>query len=85
MRKITVGLGIIFLFVFACTNSSAQVITNYAFAPTSGTFTALSGATNANISQDEYVSDAINIGFDFWYMGNRYTQVYASSNGFISF
>lgn len=36
-------------------------------------------------SQDDNRSDFINIGFDFWYNGVRYTQVSASTNGYLDF
>ncbi len=34
---------------------------------------------------DDDVSSAINIGFDFCFYGNTYSQIYISSNGFITF
>ena len=37
------------------------------------------------INVDNAVSGPIPLGFDFWYMGTRYNQVWASSNGWISF
>ncbi|MBI5945397.1 MAG: S8 family serine peptidase [Chloroflexi bacterium] len=37
------------------------------------------------INVDNAVSGPIPLGFDFWYMGTRYTQVWVSSNGWISF
>ncbi|MBP7147259.1 MAG: DUF11 domain-containing protein [Acidobacteria bacterium] len=64
----------------------AGTITNYAFTPSAGTFTPLVGSTRvATVEVDEAISAALPIGFDFWFMGVRYTNVYASSNGFLSF
>lgn len=51
-----------------------------------GGFVALTGATAvASIKTDDAISGAIPIGFTFTYNGNNYTNVYASSNGFLSF
>ncbi|TDG37888.1 T9SS type A sorting domain-containing protein [Pedobacter changchengzhani] len=67
----------------------AQLITNYTFTPSAGTFTALSGATQANLEYpgtdkyDESVANFLSIGFDFWYMGVRYNTISASTNGFL--
>src|SRR3990170_2781312 len=67
-------------------NCLSQSITNYAFAPTTGTFTALVGATAKAGSggTDESVYNAIPIGFDFWYMGTRYTTISGTSNGWLT-
>jgi len=46
---------------------------------------ALGGTGVAAIQVNNGVSAALPIGFDFWYMGTRYTQLYASSNGWLSF
>jgi predicted CXXCH cytochrome family protein len=48
-------------------------------------FAPLGGAPVAAIQADDAVSGPIPIGFDFWYMGTRYTNVYVSSNGWLSF
>lgn len=50
-----------------------------------GTFTALSGGTSVAINSDDIISGAIPIGFNFAYNGNVYSNLYASSNGFLSF
>ncbi len=69
-------------------HSSAQNITNYAYTASSGIFTALSGATSpaltAGNSDDGYFN-ALPIGFDFYYMGNRYNTISASTNGWLAF
>ena len=49
-----------------------------------GTFTAL-GGTAVAINSDDAISGAIPIGFNFAYNGTIYSNVYASSNGFLSF
>ena len=69
--------------------SSAQNINNYVFSATSGTYTAISGGTEpggagATVSNDENTYQNLPIGFDFWYMGQRYDRFCASSNGWIS-
>lgn len=64
----------------------AQTISGYTFAASSGTFTALSGSTTVPpLLTDDVVSSAIDIGFDFFYMGQQYRYVYAGSDGFLSF
>jgi hypothetical protein len=68
-------------------SSYAQNITNYAYTSSSGTFTALAGATNPSMSSgttDDGYFNSIPIGFDFFYMGTRYTTIAASTNGWIS-
>lgn len=64
----------------------------YTFAATTGTFTPLTGATAvANIqsgqdfSDDDELSTAIPLGFTFRFAGVPFTQLYASTNGFVSF
>ena len=60
--------------------------TSYSFAASAGTFTPLTGSTAvSSINADAVISGAIPLGFSFTYAGNTYTNVYASSNGFISF
>jgi predicted CXXCH cytochrome family protein len=61
-------------------------INNYAVTCITSTYTtALGGTGVASVQVDNGVSAALPIGFDFWYMGTRYSQVYASSNGWLSF
>jgi len=59
---------------------------NYVFATTTGgTFTDMSSGTTQLVgpTADDAASPAINIGFDFFLLGVRYTQFSASSNGII--
>ncbi|MES2765771.1 MAG: T9SS type A sorting domain-containing protein [Bacteroidota bacterium] len=73
-------------FVSATAATQAQSITNYTFAPSSGTYSALSGSTAVDaIEADVAISGAIPIGFTFYYMGMPYTNVYAGSDGYLSF
>jgi hypothetical protein len=66
--------------------SKAQTITNYTFANSTGTFTAITGGatTTWTGNTDDAVSDLIPLGFDFWYMGTRYTNLSASTNGWLA-
>jgi hypothetical protein len=59
---------------------------SYSFAPSSGTFTALTGATvlPPSPNTDDGYYNAIPIGFNFTYLSNTYTTVGASTNGWIS-
>ncbi len=52
---------------------------------TGNAFPAWRNNTNGNSNQDDNRSYPVNIGFDFWYNGTRYTQFSVSTNGFIDF
>lgn len=59
---------------------------NYGFNAHGGVFNLLTGATSVpSIQTDDAVSSAIPIGFNFKFEGNTYSNVYASSNGWLSF
>ncbi|GMU88227.1 MAG: hypothetical protein AMXMBFR49_04350 [Chlorobiota bacterium] len=61
---------------------------NYTFSATSGSYTALTGATTATLSagtNDEGTYNSIPIGFTFTYMGRQYTTISASTNGWLTF
>jgi len=76
-----------FLLIFISTQLSAQSVTNYAFTPTTNTFTPISSPINTTGwtgNTDDGVSGLIPIGFDFWYMGTRYTNIAATTNGWFS-
>jgi hypothetical protein len=62
-----------------------QDASGYGFSSSIGTFTPLTGGTVSAINFDDTISGAVPIGFNFTYAGNTYTNVYASSNGFLSF
>jgi hypothetical protein len=74
------------LLFFISIQLTAQAVTNYTFAASNGTFTALSSpsATSWTGNTDDAVSGLIPIGFDFWYMGIRYTNIAASTNGWLA-
>ena len=66
----------------------AQHITNYAFTPSAGTFTQLTGGTTMNLSAgsaDEGYFNNIPIGFTFYYMGTASASVSVSTNGWLTF
>lgn len=78
---------LIFLLLGSSLHATSQTITNYSFAATSGTFTALSGSTTPSGgigTVDDGYFNSIPVGFDFWYMGTRYTTVSASTNGWLT-
>jgi hypothetical protein len=82
MRKI------LFLLLLTTSFSLAQSVTDYTFTASSGTYTPLSGATTATLSGgglDDGYYNAIPIGFTFNYMGNNYTTVSFSTNGWMTF
>jgi len=88
MKKMTMFLVV---FVLSCI-AYGQSITNYTFSATGGTYSPITGGSSvlktgsaANFLGDDVYSDAIPIGFTFYYMGTPYTNVYASTNGFVSF
>ena len=64
---------------------SILVSQEYQLTAYSGTFTPLISAVNVSeIQGDDAISNIIDIGFDFVCNGTSYTQIIASSNGFIS-
>lgn len=78
-----------FLFiVISISGLKAQSITNYTFATnTLNTYTALTTPTVPTLSAgtvDDGYYNSLPIGFDFWYMGTRYTTISASTNGWIT-
>lgn len=84
MKKI---LYLILLTVTTFTANS-QSISNYSFAAGNSLFTPLSGATTptrTSGSANEGWYTALPLGFDFWYMGVKYTTITASTNGWLSF
>ena len=80
---------LVLLFALVGNGWGQAAMSNYAganYSATSGSFTVLVGSTNvSSLLTDDAISTAVPIGFDFWYMGVRYTDVYASANGFLSF
>src|SRR6186713_46341 len=83
----TTKIPALFLLVFASLQLSAQTITNYGFTTSTGTYTTLSSGTAPSLTggtADNGYFNALPIGFDFWYMGLRYTTVSASTNGWLA-
>ena len=81
-------IGICIILLANCISDGfAQNVTNYTFSASSGTFTALvAGTTNSGQgSIDDGAWNNNPIGFDFWYMGTRYTTISASTNGWLAF
>jgi hypothetical protein len=88
-REITLPCKYLFILaVLFLTNSKivGQSVTNYSFTSTTGSFTPLSGGSTTTWtgSTDDGISALLPIGFDFWYMGTRYTSIGASTNGWLS-
>ncbi|MEI6764877.1 MAG: CARDB domain-containing protein [Bacteroidota bacterium] len=80
MKKFTILLVAIFLSLHVNGQSAA----GYTFASASGTYTAITGGTQIiGGNQDDVVSAVTPIGFNFSYCGIPYTNIKASSNGFI--
>lgn len=66
-------------------NAHSQV-SSYVFTALSGTYTELSAATEVTILEDdEALSTAIPVGFNFVYNNVSYSQVQVSTNGWLSF
>lgn len=71
---------------FEFTTYSALAVPGYAFLPYIYNFDQLTGATAVDaIEADDQISGVIPIGFTFYHGGVAFTQVKASSNGFLSF
>ena len=81
--KETMGLAIALCVSFCCMQSFAQQISKYAFSSTTSTFTSISGLSLLQGGSSNYVFNDVNIGFDFWYMGSRYTKLSVSTNGLV--
>ncbi|MCB0495574.1 MAG: fibronectin type III domain-containing protein [Cyclobacteriaceae bacterium] len=73
---------------------SAQSVGNYSVNRTTGiTYNSIINSGNSfaswrntgSFSVDDNRSEATDIGFDFWYNGQRYTQFSVSTNGFLDF
>lgn len=82
-RSMLIGL----LLIIMSTQLRAQTITNYSGTSSTGTFIPLSSPINTTGwtgNTDDGVSGLIPIGFDFWYMGTRYTNIAATTNGWLS-
>lgn len=80
------AFSLIVIFIFMINEQGHAQVANYVFSESAGTYTALTGTTNATAGNwDDNVTAAIPIGFTFNYNGVNYTNCYISSNGFITF
>lgn len=76
-------------YLFICTNNIAQNASGYNFTSSTRTYANLSSSAtlvpgHTNTSNDA-ISTAIPIGFTFKFAGINYSQLYVSSNGWLSF
>ncbi|MFI5221559.1 MAG: beta strand repeat-containing protein [Bacteroidia bacterium] len=89
-------LSLIFLVlsVFLHLNSSAQSCANYSVSRTTSiTYSSISGSSPSHFTwrntssnqNDDNRSFQVPIGFDFWYLGVRYTAISATLNGAVDF
>jgi hypothetical protein len=86
MRKIYFAAMAIFFGCFISNVVQGQSTANYVFTKTTnGSLTDMSTGTTQLVAgtQDDLASAVTNIGFDFWFMGVKYTQFSANSNGYI--
>jgi hypothetical protein len=80
------------LLVFICLNANAQVFSRYnpSLTASSGAYISIAGlgggqaVTRTIGTTNEGAYNGIDIGFDFWYMGTRYSTVSASTNGWLA-
>ena len=85
--RIFLNLMLVIINAFATTVVSGQAISEYTFSPSGGTFTALTSPTTLTLTSgnfDDGYYNNVPIGFDFWYMGIRYTTISASTNGWFT-
>jgi hypothetical protein len=66
--------------------AQAQLLTDYSFIASSGTYTPLAGGTSLPTStDDDLMAGPLPLGFSFTFLGTNYTEAYVSSNGVVSF
>ena len=95
MKKNWLHLSVILLFTFISVIAVAQTPSSANYSFTTATNASLVADMNGNAidmstgtqligaSQDDVTSSVVNIGFDFWLMGVRFTQFSTNSNGVI--
>src|SRR6218665_4038382 len=86
MRKVYIAVLAIVLCCFSGTLLRGQSSANYTFTQASnGSLTDMSTGTTQLVAGtiDDGASPVTNIGFDFWFMGARYTQFTVNSNGYL--
>src|ERR1044072_957296 len=99
MNPVTANLRLLITFIISilsfCNNpTQAQSIANYGLTRTTGiTYTSIANTGTPPSSwrnsgafiDDDNRSNPVDIGFDFWYDGVRYTALSISTNGYIDF
>ncbi len=83
MRKIYAALLSFFLFFTLNSKLNAQAVGTYVFSPSSGTYTALVGATVAGTATGDDGLQNVALGFNFVFGGVSYTNATISTNGAI--
>jgi len=63
---------------------SAQITSYYSFSATTETYAAITGTSIPTALGDNVISNPVDIGFDFAYGTNTYSQVKVSSNGYVT-
>lgn len=73
----------LFLLVDSFKTAQAQAITSYTFTASQGVFTPISGGSTATMTgnQDDGYFNNVPIGFTFVYLGNPYTTITPTTNG----
>ena len=73
----------LFLLLDSFKTAQAQTITSYTFTASPGVFTPISGGSTATMTgnQDDGVFNNVPIGFTFVYLGNPYTTITPTTNG----
>ncbi|MEN8250995.1 MAG: fibronectin type III domain-containing protein, partial [Bacteroidota bacterium] len=93
LNKLTLAL-IFFLAIVSNNYAQAQSVSNYNVSRSTGmSYSSIISTGNSmpgwrytgGFSEDDNRSEATDIGFDFWYNGQRYTHFSVSTNGFIDF
>jgi Secretion system C-terminal sorting domain len=93
-KVILLNVTALIIIIIATQKTTAQSVGNYSVSRTTGiTYNSIIATGNSfaswrytgGFSEDDNRSESTNIGFDFWYNGQRYTQFSVSTNGFIDF
>lgn len=74
------------LFILTAFSSQAQNIGNYVFAAGNSSYTNETGTaiTLSSGNWNDGYANSVDMGFDFWFMGTRYSHAGISTNGWIS-
>ncbi len=87
MKRFTTLFAVLALIVLTTSGAFAQSMSNYAFAATAGTYTAITGSTDliaadATVNDDGY-SAVVPLGWNFVMNGVKYSHFIANVNGFM--